>query len=104
MLAMFIIIGALNIILLLQLRRQNKALGVLGNVFKREQRTLLIVFIIYECSYLTRFLNDTRMFKFVNLFSFAFFMLIETGFILDMLAMLTLLLFHYYNFKQQSRQ
>ena len=60
MLAMFILIGALNVILLLQLRRHNKALGVLENVFKREQKTLLIVFIIYECSYLTRFLNDTR--------------------------------------------
>ena len=55
-LLMFFLLASVNIVLIYQIR--TKQYGLLSTVLRREQRTLLIILVFYELSYLLQFAWD----------------------------------------------
>ena len=56
--AIFVLMGAVNVFLIAQMRYKNRALQQDNNIFIHEQRRLLLILFFFETSYLSRFIWD----------------------------------------------
>ena len=104
---MFIVMGCVNLFLMLQIKRFRKLSPSLveDKAFKKEQKTLVIVLVIFEISYFTRFLAEELLFEDLTLNNL--FMVLTIGcvaFIFDGVSFLVLLIVHYRNFKPQQKK
>ena len=101
-LAMFILMGAVNIALMYQIWARNREVRNTSEIkFKKEQRTLTIILFLFELSYLSRFVvNLAFVEETQNNFSYKNLVAVDFAFMLDGLALFALMFFHYKNFKQ----
>ena len=105
-LAMFILMASVNIMLLYQIRARNREVRNTSEIkFKKERWTLSIILLLFELSYLSRFAVNLAFAEITQLdFTYKNMVAVDFAFMLDGLAMFSLLFFHHKNFKLGSFQ
>ena len=100
---MFFLMAAVNIVLICVMK-ERKRRALLGNTnlnynFAKESCTLKTLLILFELSYLSRFLWDEFICEALASTDFAYSIAFDASLYMDVLPFIGLLLFHYRNFK-----
>ena len=101
---LFVLMGLSNFYLMTQMRSWRKRQSINENqgTFKNEKRMLLIILIMFEVSYLIRFLVDFSLHALKDQFTIQF--LIQLVFLSDGITFFALLIFHCKNYKPVGQQ
>ena len=105
-LGMFFLMATVNIMLICVMR-ERKRRALLGNAdlnynFSRESCSLKILLLLFELSYLSRFLWDEFISNAIKDDDFAYETVFDACLYFDVLPFIGLLLFHYKNFRQSK--
>ena len=101
---MFFFMGAINLFLFMQIRERNKMSRGVSHALKKETDILIVVLILFELSYLFRFIVELFANEMIDNERAQLWLILQNiAFIFEGISFLFLLVIHFKNFKPREK-